>query len=100
VFADLGQRVTQLMRLVEEVAFQRLDRRLAQFLVREVNGGAEHALALTHQEIAERLGTAREIVSRVLGSFALQGFVELGRKRVRVIDIPSLRSVAGAPDPA
>lgn len=95
VFSSLGERVAQLMRLVEEVAFHRLDQRLAGLLIREADHERADAVSLTHQEIAERLGTSREIVSRVLGSFELQGLVQLGRKRIAIADRPSLQGMVG-----
>lgn len=95
VFSGLGRQVTHLMRLIEEVAFQRLDRRLAHLLLSHAHSEFAEPIALTHQEIADRLGTAREIVSRVLGSFEMQGLVELGRRRIRIRDLGSLSSLAG-----
>lgn len=95
VFSSLGERVAQLMQLVEEVAFHRLDQRLAALLVRETERDRTDEISLTHQEIAERLGTSREIVSRVLGSFELQGLVQLGRKRIAIVDRLSLKGMAG-----
>jgi CRP/FNR family transcriptional regulator len=49
---------------------------------------------LTHQELAERLGTSREIVSRILGSFELQGLVELGRRQIQLLDPRALLEIA------
>ena len=71
-----GERLDRLMMLVEEVAFGRMDTRLAEWLnTRE--GPAR--LRLTHQDIAVELGTAREVVSRLLKEFERRGWVRLGR---------------------
>jgi CRP/FNR family transcriptional regulator len=94
VFRHLGTRASELMRLVEEVAFQRLDRRLAMLLVRESEQQRRPTIPLTHQELAERLGTSREIVSRILGSFELQGLVELGRRQIQLLDPRALLEIA------
>jgi CRP/FNR family transcriptional regulator len=94
VFRHLGKRSSELMRLVEEVAFQRLDRRLAMLLVRESEHQRCPTVPLTHQELAERLGTSREIVSRILGSFELQGLVELGRRQIQLLDSRALLEIA------
>jgi CRP/FNR family transcriptional regulator len=63
VFGFLSSRMASVMQLVEEVAFRRTDERLAAFLLREAQG-APPAVRMTHDAIAERLGTAREVVSR------------------------------------
>ena len=69
-------------------AFRRMDERLAGFLRREALG-APPVVHMTHDQIAERLGTAREVVSRLLGQMAARGEVQLGRGEVRVVAIPS-----------
>ena len=87
VFGFMSSRLASVMQLVQEVAFRRMDDRLAAFLRREA-GGTPPAVHMTHDAIAERLGTAREVVSRLLGQMAQRGEVELRRGEVRVIDIP------------
>lgn len=87
VFGFLSSRFASVMQLVEEVAFRRMDDRLAAFLRREARG-APPAVRMTHDQIAERLGTAREVVSRLLGQMAQRGEVELNRGEVRVVAIP------------
>lgn len=98
VFQTMGLRMSMLMRLVEEVAFQRLDRRLATLLLQrstmpgEGGGDGSHVHA-THQELAADLGTSREIVSRTLESLESQGLVKLGRGRILLLDPTRLREV-------
>jgi CRP/FNR family transcriptional regulator len=89
VFGMYGERLGEVMELVEEVAFRRLDGRLAQLLVRRgpVIGG-------THQRLAEELGSVREIVSRLLRSFEERGWVRLERERVTVTDPKALAALA------
>lgn len=71
VFHLFAERISELMQLVEEVAFARLDQRLAKaLLAREAA-----TLNLTHQQLADELGSVREIVSRLLKGFAAQGLV-------------------------
>lgn len=89
VFSIFSERIVDLMRRVDEVAFQRLDRRLASLLVAR---GPE--LRTTHQDLADELGSVREIVSRLLKSFEEQGWVSLGREKVEVRDVGSLRQLA------
>jgi CRP/FNR family transcriptional regulator len=94
IFQLLGERLASLMRLVEEVAFHRLDERLAALLLRQSSSEPSEPIRLTHQEIADDLGSAREIVSRILESFEAEGLVELGRRRINVLDTERLSGVA------
>ncbi len=90
VFSLFAERVSELMELVEAVAFQRLDRRLATLLL-----GKGRVIRTTHQSLAEELGSVREIVSRLLKSFADQGLVALERERIEILNPQGLRQVAG-----
>jgi CRP/FNR family transcriptional regulator, anaerobic regulatory protein len=83
VFGLLSRRLASVMQLVEEVAFRRMDERLVAFLRREARGEPP-VVALTHDAIAERLGTVREVVSRLLSHLAQAGEVELARGEVRL----------------
>jgi CRP/FNR family transcriptional regulator len=89
VFALFSERMAELMQLVEEVAFRKLDQRLAALLLGK--GRVVHA---THQQLADELGSVREMVSRLLKGFAEQGLVRLGREQVEVLDAAGLRKVA------
>lgn len=86
VFAD---RLADLMSLAEAVAFQRLDQRLAAALL-----GHGPSMSITHQGIADELGTVREIVTRLLRRFEQQGWVRLGRERIELLDASALRALA------
>ena len=83
VFAMFGERLAALMQVVEAIAYQKLDQRLAALLV---NKGPEGDIHATHQALADELGSVREIVSRLLRSFEDRGWVDLGRERIRVVD--------------
>ena len=89
VFSLFSERLAELMALVESVAFQRLDQRLAALLL-----GKGKVVATTHQALADELGSVREIVSRLLKSFADQGLVALGRERIEIRDAAGLRRLA------
>lgn len=89
VFSLFAERLTELMALVEAVAFHKLDRRLAGALL-----GHGRLVAITHQQLADEVGSVREIVTRVLRSFADQGLVRLSRGSVEVLDAGGLRRVA------
>jgi len=90
VFGVFADRLADLMMLAESVAFSRLDQRLAQALL---GHGAQRRG--THQDLADELGTVREMVSRLLSRFAREGWVRLGRERVEVLDAAALRRLAG-----
>lgn len=92
VFALFSERLTDLLQLVDAVAFQRLDQRLATLLL-----GKGRTLTVTHQQLADELGSVREIVSRILKQFAEEKLVALGRERIEILDPKGLRQLA---DPA
>lgn len=89
VFHLFAERIAELMQLVEAVAFARLNQRLARLLLAHKG----NVLSITHQQLAAELGSAREIVSRLLKGFADQGMVVLGREQVSIIDRARLLSV-------
>jgi CRP/FNR family transcriptional regulator len=91
VFEIFGERLAALMQIVEAVAYQKLDQRLAALLVAKAGDGDIHT---THQGLADDLGSVREIVSRLLRSFEDRGWVDLGRERIRVIDRAALAGLA------
>ena len=79
-FNLFAERLTGLMQLVEEVAFRKLDQRLAAWLLER-----GPLIAASHQQVADELGSVREIVSRLLTHFEEEGCVRLGRERIEVI---------------
>jgi len=89
VFHLFSDRLTDLMQLVSAVAFQKLDQRLAALLIAKPN-----PLRTTHQALADELGSAREMVSRLLKGFAEQGWVRLAREQIEVVDIEALKRFA------
>lgn len=89
VFHLFSDRLTDLMQLVSAVAFQKLDQRLAALLVAKPS-----PLRTTHQALADELGSAREMVSRLLKGFAEQGWVRLGREQIEVMDVAALKRFA------
>ena len=90
VFHLFADRIGELMQLVEEVAFARLDQRLAKLLLAR----NETVLGVTHQQLADELGSVREIVSRLLKGFAEQGLVTLGREQITITNRPGLQKLA------
>lgn len=93
VFSAYATRVSDLLMLIEEVAFGRIDVRLAQLLLAKTTGGP--LVTATHQDLAVELGTAREVISRQLKDFERRGWVALGRGRVEVKAPDALKALAG-----
>jgi CRP/FNR family transcriptional regulator, anaerobic regulatory protein len=91
VFSLFGERLATLLSLVEAVAYQKLDQRLAELLL--AKGDPVHA---THQVLADELGSVREIVSRLLRVFEDKGWVDLAREKIRIIDPAALTALARA----
>jgi CRP/FNR family transcriptional regulator len=90
VFSSDGERLRNLIGLVQEVSQRQVDRRLARFLADR----AAAPIVMTHQEIALELGTAREVVSRLLKQFAGEGLVEIERRHIVVADAMRLSRLA------
>jgi CRP/FNR family transcriptional regulator len=92
-FEAIGGRLIDVMTLVEEITCRKMDQRLAEYLQRQATVSSQ--IITTHEEIAAELGTAREVVSRLLAAFAQQGAIALGRGRIlvkhldRVLQAPS-----------
>lgn len=93
VFSAFAQRMQSMMHLLEKVAFQRVECRLAEALLAQSDGDILHA---THAEIATMIGSAREVVSRRLDALARRGIVALERGAVRLLDRETLRAIAAA----
>lgn len=95
VFTAFSDRITNLFRLVEQVAFGRLDARLARKLVDLAD---ETGLVVaTQQQLAAEIGSAREVISRVLGDFSRRGWLTVQRGRIRLVDHAALTACgAGA----
>ncbi len=84
VMESYGRRLDDLMLLVEEVAFRRMDQRLEEWLLERAARGP---VVITHQELAIELGTAREVVSRLLKELERRNMVRLSRGRIEVTNL-------------
>jgi len=91
--ANIGHRISDLMLLLEDVAFGRKDVRLAGFLLKSADKNGD-VLELTHRQLAVELGTAREVVSRLIKDFERNGLVSLGRNRITILRIDLIREIA------
>jgi CRP/FNR family transcriptional regulator len=91
VLQAFGQRMTDLTRVLEQVAFERVEVRLAAALLTLAVAGQVSA---TQAEIAARIGSAREVVTRQLQAFAAQGLIRTERGHVTVLDEAALRQIS------
>jgi CRP/FNR family transcriptional regulator, anaerobic regulatory protein len=84
VFVAISQNFASIIELIEEVAFRKMDERLSDYLVEKSEHGKVPA---THQKIADDLGTAREVVSRLLKDFERKGILRLSRNLIELINL-------------
>jgi CRP/FNR family transcriptional regulator, anaerobic regulatory protein len=91
VFRAYSRRITDLFRVIEDIAFRRMDIRLAQKIIERAETGV---LKATHAQLAAELGTAREVISRQLAEFQRRGWVAQSRGTVEILDCAALRQLA------
>ncbi len=94
VFSAFSARITDLFRVIDEIAFARMDVRLAQKLLQLKNPKGE--IEATHQQLAVELGTAREVVSRQLNEFARRGWIKSGRGMTLILADRALHDLVRA----
>ncbi len=80
------KRFDELLNVVNSIAFQRLDDRLLGLLKQKVEFLGKNEIAITHQQLADDLGSTREVVSRLLKQMEHQGLVHLGRNKIVVME--------------
>lgn len=88
-------RLSDMMWKLQQILFLSVDRRLAIFLLEEMEKQGNSEIPLTHAQIAKYMGSAREVVSRLVKYFAQEGLVEPGRGRLKILDMEGLRALAG-----
>ncbi len=88
------QRFSDVMWIMQQIVFMSMDKRLAIFLLDECNAVGEDFISMTHEQIARHLGTAREVVTRLLRHLASDGAVEVTRKGINILDKKKLRDIA------
>lgn len=92
----MADRFTNVMWLIEQIMWKSFDKRLAEFLLEEASVEGTSLLKITHEVIGNHLGTAREVVTRMLRYFQSEGMVKLSRGMVEITDIAGLEEVAGS----
>ena len=94
VFVDAVSRLSDVMWVMQQILFMRMDKRLAIFLTDESARTNSDTIPLTHEQIARYIGSAREVVSRMLKYFANEGIVKVSRKGIKILDKKRLRQLA------
>ena len=89
----MAARFSEVMWLMEQILWQRFDKRLAAFLLEESGLEGSEVLRMTHEKIANHLGTAREVVTRMLRYFQDEGMVELSRGTVTITSREKLEAL-------
>lgn len=87
IFEMISRRLSDVLTVIDEIAFQRMDKRLANHLIQKEDNGI---INTTHQAIAYELGTAREVVSRLLHDMEMKGHIEIQRGKIRIINKAAL----------
>ena len=91
VFDLLSQRLSTVMAVVDEIAFRRMDARIASLLLSHRE--TQNPIRITHQEIASELGSSREVISRLLEDFSERGLIRSGRGEIEILDPEELDSL-------
>src|SRR5512139_347056 len=92
-----GKRLSDAEARLEDMAFKGIPARLASLLLRlAAERGSNDILGLTHQDLAETIGTYRETATQVLNDMKAQGLIEIGRKRITIKDPDRLTEVANS----
>jgi CRP/FNR family transcriptional regulator len=86
VFSLFASRLTDVLLLLEEVVFQRMDERLAALLLEHSARTGLATIDTTHERLADEAGTVREVVTRILGDFARRGAIEVQRGKIAILD--------------
>lgn len=90
----MATRFSEVMWLIEQIMWRSIDKRLANFLLEEAVLEDTDVLKLTHETIANHLGTAREVITRMLRYFQNEGFVRLNRGTVEITDRDGLEALS------
>lgn len=90
----IAGRFSEVMWLIEQILWKSFDKRLADFLLEESNIEGSDVIKMTHEKIANHLGTAREVVTRMLRYFQNENILHLSRGTIEIVDKKRLREIA------
>lgn len=92
VFASFSNRLSAVIKKVDEVAFQPIESRLASALLH--SHAINQTISITHDQLAMEVGSAREVISRKLSLWQNNGLIDRGRGKLTLLDIPALENIA------
>ncbi|WP_186731286.1 Crp/Fnr family transcriptional regulator [Rummeliibacillus suwonensis] len=84
IYKLLAARLLEVMTLVDEIVFHKMDERLIEYLLRHSKND-EDIIQITHEELASQLGSVREVISRLLKGFERDGLIQLSRGKVKIM---------------
>ena len=95
IFETLGNRLREAEARLQEIAFKGIPARLASLLLQLAEEqGSDTVTGLTHQDLGEQIGTYRETTTQTLNTFKAEQLIDIGRKRITILDREGLRHVA------
>ena len=95
IFEELGSRLKETESRLEEIAFKGIPARLASYLLQlSDEQGSDTITGMTHQDLGEQIGTYRETTTQTLNTFKADGLIDIGRKRITILDRAGLERVA------
>jgi CRP-like cAMP-binding protein len=95
IFENLGNRLKEAEARFEEIAFKGIPARLASLLLQLSDEVGEDTIAgMTHQDLGEQIGTYRETTTQTLNTFKSDGLIDIGRKRITILDRDALKRIA------
>jgi CRP/FNR family transcriptional regulator len=95
IYELISARFSDVMWIMQQILFSSFDKRLAVFLLDEFDSAGEDILKMTHEQIAKYVGSAREVVSRMLKYFEREEIVQLSRGGIKLIDRKALENILG-----
>ena len=96
LYRTATEKFSEVMWTMQQILFHRIDQRVAHFLLEEMEHQKQTELVITHDEIARYIGSAREVVTKVLKYFAGEQIVALSRGKIRILDVDRLRKSASS----
>jgi CRP-like cAMP-binding protein len=95
IFENLGNRLKEAEARFEEIAFKGIPARLASLLLQlSDESGKDTITGMTHQDLGEQIGTYRETTTQTLNAFKADGLIDIGRKRITILDREGLERIA------
>ena len=90
----ISMRFSEVMWIVEQLLFMKMDKRIAIFLLEQSALEESDKITLTHEQIAGHLGTAREVISRILKYLSGEGYISVSRKGITILNRKELTKMA------